>query len=466
MPNPKARPKSKGKSPITPKVSKPIILRKPMPTTLSDFPILTRNRYKSSTSHAPVPLDHRKHSSVVINEKVNPNILQTSNDPSPSCMEEQNLPTCDPPDQSCMQKDATNGSTHPTKSSLQQSPLHEPNEALDDLPHPSIDSLSDLLNDNGQWDHDKLNAIFHSEAVQHKIGVKCPDPLDKDDCIVWRLTHRHNFETQSAYSQAAKASWDLKSLVWKHIWCAPVPQHLRVFLWTSFRNKLMTNLERCRWFISDYALCPLCNEAGESTIHILRDCAIARKVWLHLFLITLGNSLDFFFGHVITWASYYIDIVKLASSIVRINPLPTSWRQPDSGWTCLNVDEVVSPLIGSASSGGLFRNSSELWLLGFQKAVGTCHPLQAELWAIFTSLEIPWTQGFELLELQSDCVEAIKMVNSLSAERSLLPLVRAISRRRQRGWITNIHWISRDCNKPAGALAKIVDPNSHDVFYL
>ncbi|KAK8662083.1 hypothetical protein V6N13_091671 [Hibiscus sabdariffa] len=130
MPNPKVRSKSKGKSKKTPKVSKPILLRKPMPTTLSDFPILTRNHYKPSTSRATVPLDHRKHSSIVINENADPNILQTSYDPSPSCMEEQNLPTGDPPDQSCMQKDAMNGSTHPTESSLQQSPLHEPNEAL------------------------------------------------------------------------------------------------------------------------------------------------------------------------------------------------------------------------------------------------------------------------------------------------------------------------------------------------
>ncbi|KAK8537364.1 hypothetical protein V6N12_043529 [Hibiscus sabdariffa] len=54
----------------------------------------------------------------------------------------------------------------------------------------------------------------------------------------------------------------------------------------------------------------------------------------------------------------------------------------------------------------------------------------------------------------------------LSAERSPLPLVRAIVRLRQCGWITNIHWIPRDSNKPADALAKTVDPNLHDVVYL
>ncbi|KAK8675565.1 hypothetical protein V6N13_033631 [Hibiscus sabdariffa] len=58
------------------------------------------------------------------------------------------------------------------------------------------------------------------------------------------------------------------------------------------------------------------------------------------------------------------------------------------------------------------------------------------------------------------------MINSLSAERSPFPLVQAIARLRQRGWITNIHWVPRDSNKPADTLAKNVDPNSHDVVYL
>ncbi|KAK9038615.1 hypothetical protein V6N11_023473 [Hibiscus sabdariffa] len=134
-------------------------------------------------------------------------------------------------------------------------------------------------------------------------------------------------------------------------------------------------------------------------------------------------SLDSIVGRATTWTGYYADIVKPVSSIIRSIPLSTSWRQPDVGWTCLNVDGVVSPLTGAASIGGLFRNSSGLWLSDFQKVVGTCHPLQAELWAIFTGLEITWAQGFELLELQSDCVEAVTMINSLSAERSPLPLV-------------------------------------------
>ncbi|KAK8561880.1 hypothetical protein V6N12_048936 [Hibiscus sabdariffa] len=177
-------------------------------------------------------------------------------------------------------------------------------------------------------------------------------------------------------------------------------------------------------------------------------------------------SLDSIVGRATTWAGYYADIVKPVSSIIRSIPLSTSWRQPDAGWTCLKVDGAVSPLTGAASNGGLFRNSSGLWLSGFQKTVGTCHPLQAELWAIFTGLEIAWTQDFELLELQPDCVEVVTMINSLSAERSPLPLVRTIARLRQRGWITNIHWVPRDSNKPTDALAKNVDPNSHGVVYL
>ncbi|KAK8569110.1 hypothetical protein V6N12_007642 [Hibiscus sabdariffa] len=269
----------------------------------------------------------------------------------------------------------------------------------DELSPPSFDSLSGLLNDNGQWDQDKLSAIFRPKAIQHILGVKCPDPLDRDDCIVWRWMPKHNFETQSAYSHVAETTWDPKSTAWKHIWRAPIPQCLRVFLWTSFKKKLMTNLKRYRRFISNSALCSLCNVTDKSTLNILRDCVVARKKSRTDFVFNdLMPSLESTTGRAITWARYYAHIKKYNSSFVR--------------------------------------------------------------------LEVAWAQGVVLLELQSDCAEAVKMVNSPNAERSSLPLVWGTARLRKRSWITNIHWIPRGSNQPADTLAKIVAPNSHDVVHL
>ncbi|KAK8596564.1 hypothetical protein V6N12_065049 [Hibiscus sabdariffa] len=60
----------------------------------------------------------------------------------------------------------------------------------------------------------------------------------------------------------------------------------------------------------------------------------------------------------------------------------------------------------------------------------------------------------------------VKMVNSLNAEHSSLPLVRAIARLREYEWITNILWIPRGSNQSTDTLAKTTDPNSHGVVYL
>ncbi|KAK8506764.1 hypothetical protein V6N12_002208 [Hibiscus sabdariffa] len=51
-----------------------------------------------------------------------------------------------------------------------------------------IGSFSNLLDDTGNWDRDKLCAIFHPEVVPYSLGVKCPDSSDNADQIIWRRT--------------------------------------------------------------------------------------------------------------------------------------------------------------------------------------------------------------------------------------------------------------------------------------
>ncbi|KAK9008732.1 hypothetical protein V6N11_075615 [Hibiscus sabdariffa] len=119
-----------------------------------------------------------------------------------------------------------------------------------------VGSFLDLLDTTGNWDKAKLCAIFHPDVVPYILGVKCPDPMDSDDQIVWRWSLKGNFEIKSTYSSLMNSTWDV-----------------------ACRHKLMTNLERYRRHIGHSSLCPSCGAADESVLHVLRDCHGSTAAW-------------------------------------------------------------------------------------------------------------------------------------------------------------------------------------------
>ncbi|KAL4348653.1 hypothetical protein GQ457_17G006170 [Hibiscus cannabinus] len=136
------------------------------------------------------------------------------------------------------------------------------------------------------------------------------------------------------------------------------------------------------------------------------------------------------------------------------------------GWICLSVDGVVSLENGSGTIGGLLRDHSGSWISGFQKSIGKCSVIQAELWTIYTGLIYAWDQGFSLLLVQSDSKDMVTMLNSVHATNSVFPLVRAIDRLCKRNWETKISWIPRDGNRVADMFVKLTNPSAMDLVEL
>ncbi|KAE8732202.1 hypothetical protein F3Y22_tig00002237pilonHSYRG00793 [Hibiscus syriacus] len=138
-------------------------------------------------------------------------------------------------------------------------------------------------------------------------------------------------------------------------------------------------------------------------------------------------------------------------------PQPISWQAPDPGWICMNVDGAVNSTTKHGTIGGVFRDHEGRLLLEFNKSIGIMQPLQAELWAIYTGLHLSWENGFEFLLIQTDSLEATKLLNQTDVAFSSLSLVRAIDKLRRYAWATFINWIQRKGNILADALAKSAD---------
>ncbi|KAK8523371.1 hypothetical protein V6N12_047891 [Hibiscus sabdariffa] len=247
-----------------------------------------------------------------------------------------------------------------------------------------------------------LQRHFTDSAIAHILGIRCPDPLDVTDRAMWRWTSRHNFELKSAYLHLPGSHWPPRQAIWKLIWKMAVPQRIRLFLWLASQHRLMTNATRHCRNLAPSPTCPLCRSPPETVLHTLRDCAEVRHLWsqvlpdaiqrsffgssLHIWL---SCNLSAAFMHptiglpCIAWAHSFhgsASATPATHAAASLIAKAVSWKAPEQGWVCLNVDGAVS------------------------------------------------------LQSGSDCRQAIDLIHSAEASSSALSLVRAITSLRRMDW--------------------------------
>ncbi|KAK8990579.1 hypothetical protein V6N11_009271 [Hibiscus sabdariffa] len=347
---------------------------------------------------------------------------------------------------------------------------------LHDLTTLQVRKISDLIDDQGQWDVMKLLGMFNPTVIPHILRIRPPDESDMPDKPIWSLNAKNVFDIKSAYASLNSGAWEPESGCWKAIWSLQVPQRLRIFLWLSHKAKLMTNVERCRRSLSQQALCPCCHEFPETLLHVFRDCKYVIGVWsrllpprhlatfysddfcswllsnvattvMHptleipwhlLFASTLwqiwkNRNAWVFNGTMsnvantvicsLTWARYYSECTFKAPSSHSPIRKSTHWQRPERGWVSLCTDGAVSATSGIGSVSGVFRKDDGSWFYGFNKSIGIMQPLQAELWGLFIGIQIAWDIGLKKLLIQSDSKEAIKLLNTKDAASNNCALV-------------------------------------------
>ncbi|KAF2289543.1 hypothetical protein GH714_037031 [Hevea brasiliensis] len=89
-----------------------------------------------------------------------------------------------------------------------------------------------------------------------------------------------------------------------------------------------------------------------------------------------------------------------------------AWHPPPEGWVKLNVDGSCLGNPGDASAGGLLRDASSNWLLGFGFNIGETSVLATELIGISFGLQLAWLNGFHRVIVESGCLKAVKLINN------------------------------------------------------
>ena len=71
------------------------------------------------------------------------------------------------------------------------------------------------------------------------------------------------------------------------------------------------------------------------------------------------------------------------------------WKYPADGWIKFNVNGCSKGNPGLAGAGGVIRDHIGSWIGGFARNIGLYSSVTAELWAIYSGLQLVWDKGFE-----------------------------------------------------------------------
>ncbi|KAK8593842.1 hypothetical protein V6N13_042595 [Hibiscus sabdariffa] len=122
----------------------------------------------------------------------------------------------------------------------------------------------------------------------------------------------------------------------------------------------------------------------------------------------------------------------------------------------INTDRSCKGSNGRTSCGGVIRVHLGEWMRDFSKFVGCCSSLEAELWSVYSGIFMAWNMSLRNVIVESDCVEAIKLIHHDDRLGGSLAIVRYIREFYKKDWCLSFICINRNNNRVVDALATTV----------
>lgn len=366
--------------------------------------------------------------------------------------------------------------------------------------------VADFSDNYGNWNWYLFAHLLPNHIILKIASIKAPCALSGEDQCYWAYSNTGQFTAKSAYLSLHQSYNVADKSLWNLAWKWNGPQSIRTFIWLAMNNRLKTKSELFRRHITTDANCCSCGHHLEDTIHVLRDCIIARHVWFRLVPHTLWNNffdLDLtswiyynlkntglirrdenwpcIFG-VALWRIWYwrnqfihkaanISVANIVLDITHraaeINASMENicrpgheriikwlkWMAPPWPFFKLNTDGARK-ISGNASAGGLIRNYCGEWVHGFGMNIGHCTITGAELWGLLQGLQLAWNIGIRqlLVEVDSRCITEI-LATDTNYPNANSSLIQGIKRLLNMEWQVSLSHCYRETNYAADYLA-------------
>lgn len=136
-----------------------------------------------------------------------------------------------------------------------------------------------MVTSNGNWDLQAFRQHLPEEIISKIVSIPPPHPLASADRILWSHSRDGSSSVKSAYQMLKKSTWHQKATKWKQVWKYQGSYRIRFFIWLVYKKKLLTNQERVRRTIGQDPTCPVCHQATEDVLYVLKDCKEVEFIW-------------------------------------------------------------------------------------------------------------------------------------------------------------------------------------------
>lgn len=127
------------------------------------------------------------------------------------------------------------------------------------------------------------------------------------------------------------------------------------------------------------------------------------------------------------------------------------------GWIKLNRDGAVYFDAQKAIVGGVLFDAKANWLWGFNMRFGNESIFKVEARDMLERLFLARNKGYKRVEVESDNALLVELLHSRGGVSSNLGEVRLIHQLLQRNWEIYLRHVTRNVNKTADIIAKLID---------
>ncbi|KAH0773137.1 hypothetical protein KY290_010274 [Solanum tuberosum] len=258
--------------------------------------------------------------------------------------------------------------TPPALRTILQGPLNQGEDHL---------TVSSLWNDTS-WDWSKISFNIPPDIVQKASKIQLNRNLGEWDIPYWSCNSNGIFTTKSLYGILNPNPNITFPFAW--IWKLHTIEKHKVLLWLWAQGRLPTHAYLHHIGIDIDPLCPVCSLAHETIEHV--------------FLETIE----------------YITHIQSPSNPDATTSIDIQWFLPPLGFYKLNTDGSLSKNKGIGGIGGIIRNSSEGWMVGFHNQTHCHSHTMSEIEAFLTGLHITFTHNLFPLEVGIDSLEILQFL--------------------------------------------------------
>ena len=96
------------------------------------------------------------------------------------------------------------------------------------------------------------------------------------------------------------------------------------------------------------------------------------------------------------------------------------WEKPDLGWLKLNTDASSNAALGLAAGGGLIRDASGNWVIGFTRKLGRLNSFTAKAWALRDGLLLCCNLKLSAVVVELDAKALVDALSNPSYSNSVI----------------------------------------------